>query len=119
MTKYSAKRTACAHGHVHDSKIEAARCDTLHTLQQTGNISRLEMQPEFPIVIDGRHICTYRADFAYFSSTCRIVEDVKGVLTPVYRLKKKLVEALHGVVIAEFPPRKRKARKAKKARAAA
>jgi len=114
VSKYSAKKTPCAHGHVHDSKIEAARCNDLHGLQQTGNISRLEMQPEFRISIDGRHVCTYRADFAYFVSDCRIVEDVKGVLTPVYRLKKKLVEAMHGVVVTEYPPRNRKARKSRK-----
>jgi len=31
-----------------------------------------------------------------------VVEDVKGVKTPVYRLKKKLVEALHGITIQEI-----------------
>ncbi len=114
MTKYSAKRTACAHGHSHDSKLEAGRCDALHVLQSEGKIDRLEQQPAFPVVVDGKPICTYKADFAYFVATCRIVEDVKGMLTPVYRLKKKLVEAIHGVVITEYPPRKRKVRKAKK-----
>lgn len=114
MTKYSAKRTECAQGHLHDSKLEAVRCDALHGLQATGNISRLELQPEFPVSIGGKHVCTYKADFAYFVSDCRIVEDVKGMLTPVYRLKKKLVEAAHGVVVTEFPPRKRKARKPRK-----
>lgn len=114
MTKYSAKRTECGHGHVHDSKMEAARCNDLHSLQATGNISGLTQQPEFPIMINGKLVCTYKGDFAYFVSTCRIVEDVKGMLTPVYRLKKKLVEAVHGVVISEYPPRKRKARKSKK-----
>lgn len=114
MTKYSAKKTDCAHGHLHDSKLEAARCNELHLLQSTGNISGLTFQPKFPIEIDGKLVCTYIADFAYFVATCRIVEDVKGMLTPVYRLKKKLVEAVHGVVIAEYPVRKRKARKTKK-----
>lgn len=117
MSKYSAQRTDCGQGHTHDSKLEARRCDELHALERTGNITRLEMQPEFRIAIGGKHICAYRADFAYFSSTCRIVEDVKGMLTPVYRLKKKLVEAAHpGTVITEYPPRQRKARKARKAR---
>jgi len=114
MTKYSAKKTDCSHGHRHDSKIEAARCNTLHQLQATGNITGLVMQPRFPIEIDGKLVCTYIADFAYFVASCRIVEDVKGMLTPVYRLKKKLVEATHGVVIAEYPPRKPKVRKTKK-----
>lgn len=115
MTKYRAQKTPCAAGHTHDSKLEAGRCDALHALQQTGNISRLEMQPEFPVDVNGERVCIYKADFAYFISDCRIVEDVKGMLTPVYRLKKKLVQAAHrGVVITEYPPRKRKARKSRK-----
>jgi hypothetical protein len=116
MSKFGAIRTECAAGHDHDSKLEAKRCDDLHALQATGNIRSLEMQPEFRVVIGDKHVCTYRADFAYFTANTRIVEDVKGVLTPVYRLKKKLVEAAHpGTVITEYPPRKRKVRKSRKA----
>ena len=114
MSKYAAKKTDCAAGHTHDSKLEAGRCDDLHALQATGNIRGLEMQPEFRVVVGDKPICTYRADFAYFTNAARVVEDVKGVLTPVYRLKKKLVEAAHpGTVITEYPPRIRKKRKRK------
>ena len=116
MTKYSAIRTVCGAGHQHDSKTEAGRCDDLRVLEERGDITRLDQQPEFRVEINGKLICRYVADFAYFTSTCRIVEDVKGMLTPVYRLKKKLVEAAHpGTVITEWPPRKRKARKPRKA----
>jgi hypothetical protein len=116
LSKYKAQKTICGHGHTHDSKTEANRCDALHALQATGNISGLEQQPEFRVSVGDKHVCTYRADFAYFTASTRIVEDVKGVLTPVYRLKKKLVEAAHpGTVITEYPPRKRKARKVRKA----
>lgn len=113
--KFSAKKTVCENGHTHDSKMEAARCDALHALQVTGNISGLEQQPEFTVTVNGKKVCVYKADFAYFTANTRIVEDVKGMLTPVYRLKRKLVEAAHpGTVITEYPPRKRKARKARK-----
>lgn len=115
MTKYSAIRTACAAGHTHDSKLEAGRCDDLHALQAAGEIDRLTMQPEFDCSVNGRRICKYVADFAYFTSDCRIVEDVKGMITPVYRLKKKIVEALHpGCVVTEWPVRTRKKRKTKR-----
>lgn len=114
--KYGAKRTVCEAGHTHDSKIEAKRCNQLVALQAEGKIHGLEQQPEFRVVIGDKLVCRYVADFAWFVSDCRIVEDVKGMLTPVYRLKKKLVEAAHpGTVITEFPPRVRKARKLKKA----
>lgn len=118
MSKYNAIRTECAHGHLHASKMEAGRCDELHVLQDCGALTRLEQQPEFPVYINDKFICTYRADFAWFTGDCRIIEDVKSpaTRTPVFVLKKKLVEAYHpGTVITEWPPRKRKARKKKAA----
>jgi hypothetical protein len=99
--KYGAKRTECGAGHSHPSRLEAKRCDELHLLQSQGLIARLEREPSFRIVHNGKLICTYKADFAYFTDR-RVVEDVKGVLTPIYRLKKKLVEAFYpGVEIVE------------------
>jgi len=115
MTKYRAIKADCAHGHTHDSKAEAARCNDLHVLEASGAIQRLEQQPVFPVIIDGKVICKYKADFAWWTADCRVVEDVKGMTTPIFNLKKKLVEACHpGTVITIYPPRKRKARKAKK-----
>jgi len=101
-SKYGNRRTACRHGHAHDSAKEAHRCNELHLLERAGEISHLEQQPEFPVEINGKRVCTYRADFAYFANNARVVEDVKGHRTEVYRLKKKLVEALHvGLKIVE------------------
>jgi len=39
MSKYHAKRTACAHGHTHASGREAKRCAELHLLLRAGHIS--------------------------------------------------------------------------------
>lgn len=115
MTKYRAIKTDCLHGHTHDSRLEAGRCNDLHVLEATGAIMRLEQQPVFPVIINGKTVCKYVADFAWFTGNCRVIEDCKGVSTPVFNLKKKLVEACHpGTVITLYPPRKRKARKAKK-----
>lgn len=113
-SKYRAIKTPCASGHVHDSKKEAARCDDLRALEDLGHIAELEHQPEFAVEINGVVICKYRADFAWWQGDARIVEDVKGVTTPLFNLKKKLVEATHpGVVITLYPPKVRKKRKAK------
>jgi len=74
----------------------------LRLLERAGEISNLELQPKFPITVNGTKVCTYIADFAYFTPKEKIVEDVKGVLTPMYRLKKKLTEAVYrGVKITE------------------
>ena len=99
--KYRAVKTE-VDGIVFDSKREAARYMELMLLQRAGEISHLELQPVYECVVNGKKICTYRADFRYFTKLGNIVEDVKGVKTPIYRLKKKLVEALYaGVTILE------------------
>jgi len=112
--KFGAKKTVCQAGHLHDSKTEAAKCDDLCRQENEGQITHLTQQPEFRVVIDGRPVCTYRADFSYrmSDSGLPIVLDVKGMTTPLFNLKKKLVEATHpGIVISIWPPKKRKARK--------
>lgn len=95
--KYRAQRTTCNSGHSHPSKAEARRCDQLHLLQRAGEITHLVLEPKFPVHINGVKVFEYRADFAYFplkpDKGGRVIEDVKGVLTPIYKLKKKCVEA--------------------------
>lgn len=92
--------------------MEARRCNDLHALENAGSISLLQQQPEFPVIVNGKKICVYKGDFSYFVGEARLIEDVKGVVTPVFSLKKKLVEAIYpGIVITLYPPKKRKARK--------
>jgi hypothetical protein len=43
----------------------------------------------------------YYADFEYYENDEYIVEDVKGVKTSVYKLKKKLIEAQYKIRITE------------------
>ena len=85
------------------SQAEARRYRELTLLQAAGEIDRLECQPRFPLVVNGVKVGEYRGDFRYTeTATGRVVtEDVKGVRTQVYTLKKRLVEALYGVKIAE------------------
>ena len=69
------------------------------------------MQPSYQIVHAGKPITTYRADFRYVvlnelgRSESVIVEDVKGMITDVYVIKKKLVEAQYNLTINEIPSR--------------
>jgi len=101
-SKYNNQPTPCRHGHMHASVKEASRCNELHLLERAGKIERLEQQPQFPVEINAKRVCVYKADFAYFEGGRRVVEDVKGYKTDVYKLKKKLVEAAHpGVKIVE------------------
>jgi hypothetical protein len=85
-----------------DSKKEAARYAELKLLERAGQIHMLELQTKFPIEIKGKKCFTYKADFTYITALGEfIIEDVKGVLTPMYKLKKKCVEAYYGHPIFE------------------
>ena len=90
-------------GHRFDSLAEARRYMDLKRLQDAGEISQLRLQPRYPIVINGIPVCVYVADFSYIGSTGVVVEDVKsaGSRTPAYRLKNKLMRAVHGIDITE------------------
>jgi gamma-glutamylcyclotransferase (GGCT)/AIG2-like uncharacterized protein YtfP len=87
-----------------DSKREAARYGELLLRARIGEIEAIETQPRYPIVVEGKKIATYVADFRYRLRATgeTVVEDVKGVRTAVYRIKKKLVEALYEIEIVEI-----------------
>ena len=89
-----------------DSLKESRRYGELKLLEKSGRISGLEVQPAFRIVVNNCLICTYKADFRYVTDTPHasgqvVIEDCKGFLTPVYRLKKKLMLAVHGISVVE------------------
>ncbi len=95
LTKYRAIKTV-VDGITFASKAEAARYQDLKLLERSGYITGLTLQPRFPIVIEGKKICSYVADFSYQDKSHRhVIEDVKGCITPTYRLKKKLFEAVY------------------------
>jgi hypothetical protein len=85
-----------------DSGREASRYRTLWLMLQAGAISDLRLQTPFVCEVNGKRVCAYYADFTYRTASGeRVIEDAKGMKTPVYRLKKKLVEAIHGITIRE------------------
>lgn len=89
-------------GLLFDSKKEAARYIELKHLVRAGQISDLQRQVKFKLEVNGEKICNYLADFTYTNHRGEnVTEDVKGILTDVYRLKKKLMKAIHGIEIKE------------------
>lgn len=101
MSKYHARRTEMD-GIMFDSAAEARRYGELRLMERAGLVTGLELQPCYPITVNGTRVGLYRADFRYQDSNGQqVIEDVKGVRTPVYRLKKKLVEALYDIEITE------------------
>ena len=103
MNKFNARKIV-VDGHSFDSAAEGRRYASLAALERAGKIAHLELQPRFDCVVAGVKICAYVADFRYRRDGTAIVEDVKGVRTALYRLKRKLAEACHpGLVITEIP----------------
>lgn len=95
FNKYNAKKVKID-GITFDSKLEGARYNHLKELESMGLIFDIEIHPPFPCVVNGKKVCLYKADFRYKNSEgVMIVEDTKGIETPMFRLKKKLVEALY------------------------
>lgn len=110
-SKYGAIKTTVG-AHTFDSRAEAAEYSRLLLLERAGKIRGLEIQPAFPIVIDGAPVrirnkkghgrkVVAKMDFAYFDleTARRVILDVKGMDTPISRLKRALVEAIYGVEI--------------------
>ena len=88
-------------GDVYDSRKEMRRAYALDMLVRCGRIKFLERQKRFIlqdgyVTRDGRKIrpISYIADFVYYEKDKKswVVEDVKGVRTDVYRLKRKMFE---------------------------
>ena len=88
-----------------DSRKESARYSDLKLMHRAGAITDLTLQPKFDIVINGQKVCSYIADFSYVENGVTVVEDVKSEMTrklPTYRLKNKLMRAVHGIEIREI-----------------
>ena len=123
--KYNNSRCKCASGHAHDSKKEAKRCNELTILEKAGYIQNLQQQVKFVLIPAQREMtreiytkgpkkgqpkegkviekeCAYYADFCYTENGRYIVEDTKGVRTPDYKIKKKLMLYVHGIKIKEL-----------------
>ena len=101
--KYGNKKTV-VDGINFDSKWESQRYLYLKSLERAGRVRNLELQPRFPIQVNGHKICTYVADFRYEKENKDgeweyIIEDAKGVETPEFKLKKKLMKACLGIEI--------------------
>jgi len=85
-----------------DSKKEMNRYIVLLNMARIGKITALELQPKFLLeegfVYNGKkeRDINYIADFKYKKGNDLIVEDVKGMKTEVYKIKRKLFLKKYG-----------------------
>jgi len=123
-SKYYNVKTRALDGTIFDSTKEARRWDDLILLQKAGKITDLRRQVAYELIPaqyetyeryskkgdrlkDGVRLLErkvqYVADFVYTDAETgeNIVEDTKGVRTPDYIIKRKLLLAVHGIRIKE------------------
>lgn len=105
-SKYHAKKTTID-GIEFDSAKEAKRYAKLRDMEGAGEIDGLRLQVPFELLpsfeCDGVKYrgMKYVADFVYHRGGKVVVEDVKGVKTPEYKLKKKLMAYINHINIEE------------------
>ncbi|HET9087128.1 MAG TPA: DUF1064 domain-containing protein [Acidobacteriaceae bacterium] len=92
----------------HASKKEARRAAELQLLQKIGQIKDLREQVSYLLIPSQmasggciERACKYVADFVYEQDGATVVEDTKGVRTPAYVIKRKLMLKIHGIRITE------------------
>lgn len=101
-----------------DSKRERDRYMVLKDAERQGLISELKCQPKFTLIPAQYHdeqkqlktkikmvqkcdflAITYRGDFQYVKNGEVVVEDVKGMITPEYKLKEKMMYYFHRIKV--------------------
>ena len=88
-----------------DSKKELARFRQLQMMEKAGAITGLKRQVPFELVpavkLNGKQkpAMKYVADFVYDEMGKTVVEDSKGMITDVFRIKQHLMKHVHGIEI--------------------
>lgn len=106
--KYHNRKIECD-GMVFDSQKEFNRWCELKLLERAGKIHGLKRQVSFEVIPkcikdDGKaeRAVRYIADFCYQENGRFIVEDTKGVKTPEYIIKRKLMLWRYNITIKEI-----------------
>ena len=101
-------------GIVFDSVKEGRRYQELKLLEKAGYVKDIKLQVPFVLLPSQKNNegkvaerkVSYVADFVYDEQRDgewrSVVEDVKGVRTEVYRLKRKLMLFIHGIEVQEY-----------------
>lgn len=104
MRKYRNIKTT-VDGIQFDSKAEAARWGELKLMERAGLIRDLKRQQSFELAPSVKFEGAKRAqpalrlivDFTYYEGERRIAEDVKGVVTTAFTIKRHLLKAEWGL----------------------
>jgi hypothetical protein len=107
-SKYKGIPTETADGQKFQSHHEAKYYNRLLVLKRAGEIVDFERQVRYEIIVNGLFVCEYVLDFKviFLDHVEHIDTKSEGTLTPIYRLKKKLMKACHDIDLIEVFPDK-------------
>lgn len=118
--KYRNEKVHTKDGETYDSRKEFRRAKELELLERAGEIRNLRRQVKYILIPAQRgpeeigprggrrpgplleKECSYVADFVYDEDGETVVEDVKGIRTEAYKIKRKLMLWVHGIRIKEI-----------------
>lgn len=99
-SKYRNRKTADGF----DSEKERDVWLMLQQRERVGEITQLVRQVKIALVVNGVHVCDFKADYVWYEGARRVIGDCKSKVTkaiPHYRTKFKLMQAL-GMQIEEL-----------------
>ena len=106
--KFGAIKTTY-NGVIYDSKKEseyAYKLDLLRKANGNDRVIEVERQIKYSVDVEGKHICNYYLDFKVTYPNRVEHVDIKGLKSgasyQIFRLKKKLIEALYKIEIIEI-----------------
>jgi hypothetical protein len=103
-TKYGGIPTTANDGRKFDSHVEAAFYNDCRIKLQAGHIKKIETHVRYEFMVNDIFVGSYELDFRITYPDDRIEyidTKSKTTLTPLYRIKKQLMLACHGIELKE------------------
>lgn len=94
--KYRNKSCRCLSDHWHQSVLEADYCSELYLLKRGRKIRDYSIQYKIEVIVGDKHITNHFVDFRVVNNEgLPEFHEVKGYETEVWKIKRRLVEALY------------------------
>lgn len=103
-SKFGAMPTTNRQGEKFRSHLESTYYDRAKLLQQQGDLLKFEREVRFELIVNEVFICAYICDYIMYWKDGRVEHiDCKSqaTMTQVYKLKKQLMLACHGITLLE------------------
>lgn len=103
-SKFGAIPTTNRHGEKFRSQLESTYYDQLKLLKQSGEVLDFLREVRFELIVNEVFICAYICDYIITWKDGRVEHvDCKSsaTMTQVYKLKKQLMKACHGIDLIE------------------